>query len=98
MVPKNALTGTVWKRYEFKDPEKNSEVSSYLWFMTRSQVEYSSKNDKMEHLISPIVKSYTYDSQKVEYVIEGYHYTGTVSGDSLTIVGTAGYLYYKRFQ
>jgi DUF2075 family protein len=82
--PTNELVGTVWQR------TINPELYNYLEFKTGKEVEFSSKQNG--ELSSPLVRSYTLNDKKVVYTIEGFNYTGMVSGDTLAVMGTSGFL------
>ncbi|WP_159469841.1 hypothetical protein [Dyadobacter sp. 3J3] len=96
--PTNELVGTIWERYLTKFPENNKDLYNYLSFKTASEVEFSSKFDRVELTTAPIIFPYSYDSKKVVYSGDGYNYTGTFSGDTLKVIGTAGILYYTKMK
>ncbi|GLU51425.1 hypothetical protein [Dyadobacter frigoris] len=96
IVPTNELVGTTWERYLTKFPENNKDLYNYLSFKTASEVEFTSKLDKVELTTDPIIFPYTYDSKKVVYRGDGYNYTGTFAGDTLKVIGTAGILVYIK--
>lgn len=96
--PMNELVGTTWERYLTKFPENNKVLYNYLSFKTTSEVEFTSKLDKVELTADPLIFQYSYESKKVVYGSEGYNYAGTFSGDTLKIIGTAGILLYIKFK
>jgi hypothetical protein len=86
----NELVGTTWQR------KLSPSLAYYLRFKTGKIVEFSSNNNG--YIRTPIDHIYSFNERKVIYTSEGYNYTGTISGDTMTIVGTAGYLIYVKMK
>jgi len=82
--PTNELVGTIWQR------TINPDHYNYLEFKTAKDVEFSSKHHGEQS--SPLVRPYTLTDKKVVYNSDGFNYTGMLSGDTLGVMGTAGFL------
>lgn len=82
--PTNELAGTVWQR------TINPDLYNYLEFKTFKEVEFSSKHNG--ELSNPLVRPYTLNEKKVVYTGDGFNYTGMISGDTLAVMGTSGFL------
>jgi hypothetical protein len=88
--PTNELVGTTWQRTLI--PNRYN----YLKFKTGKEVEFWSKYDGELSTLSP--HPYTLKGKEVVYLSNGFHYTGTLSGDTLTVMGTAGILVYVKIK
>ena len=88
--PTNELVGTIWQR------TLQSDVYNYLEFKTNKELEFSS-NFKGE-LSVPLALPYTLNEKKLVYKGDGRNYTGTISGDTLTVIGNAGLLIYVKIK
>jgi hypothetical protein len=88
--PTNELVGTTWQRTLIADRY------NYLNFKTSKEVEFWSKYDGELSTLS--LHPYTLKGKEVVYLSNGFHYTGTLSGDTLTVMGTAGILVYVKIK
>jgi hypothetical protein len=88
--PTNELLGTTWQRTLVPDRY------NYLKFKTSKEVEFWSKYDGELSALSP--HPYTLKGKEVVYISNGFHYTGILSNDTLTVTGTAGILIYVKIK
>ena len=86
--PTNELVGTVWQR------TLNPDLYNYLQFKTSKEVEFSSKYNG--ELSTPLALPYTLKEKNVVYTHGTITYPGTISRDTLSIVGTAGLMIYVK--
>ncbi|MCF0075673.1 hypothetical protein LZD49_34695 [Dyadobacter sp. CY261] len=82
--PTNELVGTTWQR------TLNPDLFNYLEFKTGKEVAFSSKWNG--ELSTALIRPHTLNEKKVVYTSDGFNYTGTISGDTLAVMGTAGFL------
>ncbi|WAC10939.1 hypothetical protein [Dyadobacter pollutisoli] len=86
--PTNELVGTTWQR------TINPDLFNYLKFKNGKEVEFSSKF-KSEVSI-PAALPYTFKEKTVVYAGNGFNYTGTISADTMSVMGTAGMMTYVK--
>lgn len=86
----NELVGTKWKRV------LGAVIVDYLEFKTGKEVEYSAKDNNQIYILRR--HPYTLNGKTVVYTSDGFNYTGTISGDTMTVVGTADYLIYVKMK
>ena len=89
LEPTNELVGTTWQRTLIPDRY------NYLKFKTSKEVEFWSKYDGDLSTLSPY--PYTLKGKEV-YISNGFHYTGTLSGDTLTAMGAVGIMIYVKIK
>jgi hypothetical protein len=80
----NELVGTSWQR------TLNPDLYNYLDFKTGKEVAFTSKLNG--ELSIPLVSPYTLNKNNVVYTSDGFNYSGTISGDTLAVMGTTGFL------
>ncbi|MCE7064870.1 hypothetical protein [Dyadobacter sp. CY326] len=88
--PTNELVGTSWQR------TLNPNLYNYLEFKTHNEVDFFSNynGEQSTTLTSP----YTLNRKNVIYVSNGFNYTGEISGDTMTVMGTAGPMIYVKLK
>ncbi|MEO6287252.1 MAG: hypothetical protein ABIN80_00030 [Dyadobacter sp.] len=86
--PTNELVGTIWQR------NLNPELYNYLEFKNTKEVEFSSKYKS--ELSIPVAHPYTLKEKTVVYRSNGFNYTGTISADTMLVMGTAGLMTYVK--
>jgi|GEM_PF-5591485 len=86
--PTNELVGTVWQR------TLNPDLYNYLQFKTSKEVEFSSKYNG--ELSTALALPCTLNEKNLVYTHGRINYTGTISRDTLPIMGTAGLMIYVK--
>jgi hypothetical protein len=86
--PTNELVGTTWQR------SINPELYNYLEFKNGKEVEFSSKYKG--ELSIPAALPYTLKEKTVVYTGNGFNYTGTISADTMSVMGTVGMMTYVK--